>query len=684
MPPDLATCDDCLSELREPGNARHGYSFTNCVNCGPRFTIVRELPYDRDRTSMASFEMCEKCGSEYVDPGDRRFDAQPNACPVCGPQIRLIDEYCNVVDGEPVSRAGELIKSGAILAVKGLGGYHVCCDASNDGVVSLLRSRKNRPFKAFAVMFGTLDEVEQCCVLDEDERAELLSPARPIVVLDRRAGCSLSKLVSLDTNDVGAFLAYTPLHHLLLSETGPLVMTSGNLVDEPIAKDEHELKEILGKVADYAIVHNREIVRRCDDSVMKVRQGRRQFLRRSRGYVPEGIRLPVEGPSVIGCGAELKNVFCVTRGMTAICSQHIGDLADYRAYRFFVEAVDDMVRLLEIEPEIVAHDLHPDYMSTRYALHVPVDRKVAVQHHHAHIAACMAEHGLTEQVIGVAFDGAGLGDDGTVWGGEFLVADLSEYRRAMFLKRYRLPGGDAATLYPDRMALSYLMTDLDADVGETGRILPGMDETRRVALARMIDNGIHSPWTSSAGRLFDAVSAMLGLCTSISYEGQAAIRLQAAATRDVGEAYGFDIDGQAVDFGPMIREIVGDIEGGVGKASIAGKFHFTLACAASSACEMIRAQTRIRKVVLSGGVFQNDFLLQLLCDRLEAAGFEVYSHFLMPPNDACVGLGQAAVALAREGGRTCHAEGVMKAKVGELNRRKQRKRRGENPNREIR
>ncbi|MDP2990557.1 MAG: carbamoyltransferase HypF, partial [Kiritimatiellota bacterium] len=457
MPPDLATCPDCRAELLDPKDRRFGYPFINCTNCGPRWTIIHELPYDRERTSMAEFRMCPNCRQEFEDPADRRFDAQPNACAVCGPRVELIgsrsgrqmtDDGRRTEEGgggengnkrptlnaqRPISNeiqeAVKLLRAGGILAVKGVGGYHLCCDAMNDEAIGRLRKRKHRPAKSLAVMFASLDQIRQYCEISAIEERELTGPVAPIVVVRRKPGSSLPRFLSPDTDDLGVFLPYAPLHHLLLAEISPLVMTSGNLAEEPIAKDEQELSAILGPVADAALIHNRAIVRRSDDSVLKIVAGQRLFLRRSRGVVPDAIGLPLEGPAVLACGAELKNTVCVTRGAQAFLSQHIGDLDDYRAYRFFQETVADFSALLKVKPTIVAHDLHPDYLATRYALAQEGVRRIGVQHHHAHIAACMAEHGLTEKVIGVALDGTGYGPDGTIWGGEFLVADLADFRR---------------------------------------------------------------------------------------------------------------------------------------------------------------------------------------------------------------------------------------------------------------
>ena len=652
MPPDLATCDDCVRELFNSHDRRYCYPFINCTNCGPRFTIIKKLPYDREMTSMAEFKMCKKCAKEYADPMDRRFDAQPDACSVCGPKLDIIDADKNTIPGDPILKTADFVKRNAIVAIKGVGGYHLACDACSDTAVRCLRKRKNRPYKAFAVMFRSIEAIKQYCLINEYEIKELLSAARPIVILPRKTSCGLSALISPDTNDIGAMFPYTPIHHLLLNEVSPLVMTSGNLADEPIAKDERELKPVLGRVADYALVHNRAIVRRCDDSVLKIVNGEKLFLRRSRGYVPDSIKLPFNGLPVLGCGAELKNTFCITRGNKAFVSQHIGDLTEYRSYEFFVHAIDDLRELLDISPVVIAHDMHPDYMSKKYADKLyeqkPTEIKLeSVQHHHAHIASCMAEHQLCESVIGVALDGTGLGEDGTLWGGEFLVADFKKYQRMFHFKQHQMPGGDQATMNPERMAFSYLRSDMDADSETITRILPGINKKQKLILDKMLKNGIYSPLTSSAGRLFDAVSAMLGLCSHVSYEGQAAIRLQTIADTNIKEVYPFNITGKVLDFSPMIRAIVMDIEEGVDKSCISAKFHNTVALGVSKVCWLIRQKNGIEKVVLSGGVFQNHILLKLVKKKLHKQGFKVYNHFILPPNDACIGLGQAIIALAR-------------------------------------
>lgn len=664
LPPDLALCGDCARELASPSDRRYRYPFINCTNCGPRFTIVSKLPYDRPWTSMADFPMCPECRREYEDPLDRRFDAQPNACPVCGPSVRLIDAEGRDLPGDPVRSAGERLRAGQTLAVKGLGGYHLCCLAASDAAVARLRERKGRPSKALAVMFASLAGVRAACATTPAEEALLESAAAPIVLLPRREGCTLSPLVSPDTDDVGAFLPYTPLHKLLLAEAEPLVMTSGNRSEEPIIRDEDELPVILGPIADAALVHNRRILRRCDDSVVRIAGGRPLPLRRARGYVPDAIELPLDGPPVLACGGEIKGAFCITRGRQALMSQHLGDVSDYRAYRFFTENVEDFARLLGVQPRIVACDMHPDYLTARYGRKRPARVHTEVQHHHAHIAACMAEHGLTAPVIGVALDGTGYGPDGTVWGGEFLIADLADYRRFARLSRYALPGGEEAVRHPVRMAASCLLAELGADAPrQIQRLLPGLPAGETALLRRVLERGLRSPPTSSAGRLFDAVSALLGLCDHAEYEGQAAVRLQTAALRAVaagglpGEPWDFEIAGDpprspddaplVLSLGPTLRRIADERARGADSGRLAAAFHVTLAASVAEVCLRARAAAGLDTVCLSGGCFQNDLLLGLVRARLAPHGFTVCSHEKVPPNDGGLSLGQAAVALAR-------------------------------------
>ncbi len=656
LSPDLATCDDCRREILDPKNRRHGYAFTNCTNCGPRFTILRDLPYDRDNTSMAGFAMCEHCEHEYHTPSDRRFHAQPNACAVCGPQLELRVIGGATTTNASLAKAQELLRRGRIVAIKGIGGYHLACDALNREAIARLRQRKHRPHKSFAVMFRDLATVKKYCRVSEAEEAELLGVARPIVVLEGSLPA-----VSPDTGTVGAFLPYTPLHVLLMEKFDALVMTSGNLTDEPIVSEETELSRLAG-IADAVLGHNRPILHKCDDSVLRVVAGHRQWLRRSRGVVPNPIRLAESSPQILAVGGELKNTFCVARDGQALVSQHIGNLKDARAYEYFAREIAEWRRLFRVEPQLIAHDLHPGYLSTRWARQhgglgqpTPAGRArspnappvlVGVQHHHAHIASVMAEHGLHEPVIGVALDGTGYGTDGTIWGGEFLIADRCDFERVARFQPYALPGGDKAIEEPWRMAVSVLHTETLID-----RFCATIVARKMQIVRRMVETGVHSPLTSSAGRLFDAVAAMLGLCDVSSYEAQAAIRLEAVADQNIREAYPFEIETSGrpwqvrFDFGALLD----DKRAGAPVGVIAGKFHNAVAAAVVRVCRYLRGQRDINRVALSGGVFQNALLLRRAVEGLRAQRFEVFTNQLVPPNDGGLSLGQAAVAAARTG-----------------------------------
>jgi len=671
--PDLATCDDCLRELFDPQDRRHGYPFINCTNCGPRFTIIRDLPYDRDKTSMAGFTMCAPCDHEYHDPRDRRFHAQPDACEKCGPELRLLHSChsdpavageeslhrsdCEALlprlrdegdNAEVIARAVQLLRTGHIIAIKSLGGYHLACDAANPEAVARLRQRKHRPHKPLAVMFRDIETLKRHCEVSEAEEAELLSVARPIVVAraSRPLGSAMGNgrdarvTISPDTPTIGAFLPYTPLHHLLMQSFDALVMTSGNLADEPIISDENELPTLLGPVADAALTHNRPIVHKCDDSVVRVINGQRQFFRRARGFVPNPVRFAAASPHILAVGGELKNTFCLARDGYAFLSQHIGDLKEYRTNEYFAHEIAEWQRLMRVQPEVVACDLHPSYLSTKYAGQHPAAKKIGIQHHHAHIVSVMAEHDLHKPVIGVALDGTGYGADGTIWGGEFLVADRAEFERLAYFKAYPLPGGDKAIEEPWRMAASVLIVEGLCEV--TPKLLP---------IQKMIEANFNSPLTSSAGRLFDAVAAILDLCDVATYEAQAAIRLETLADARVHDSYPFEIGTQrparVLDFGGMIRAILEDRRRGEDIGVIAAKFHNTVAAAILRTCQWLRDERGIGTVALSGGVFQNELLLCRAVEVLQAQGFKVFTNTLVPPNDGGLALGQAAVAAAQ-------------------------------------
>jgi hydrogenase maturation protein HypF len=619
VPPDASTCDDCLREVSDPDDRRFGYPFTNCTHCGPRYTIIRDLPYDRPRTTMASFLMCAACAAEYDDPADRRFHAQPNACPACGPSL-----------SSSLEETRQAIARGEIVAMRGLGGFQLVCDATNDAAVQRLRERKHRSEKPFAIMVPDLAAVEKLCAIDDAERRALLSRERPIVILTRPA----------DT--VGVMLPYTPLHHLLLRGFEALVVTSGNISEEPIVIDNEVATERLAPIADAFLLHDRDIHTRVDDSVVRVFEERVRVLRRSRSYAPRPIDLVQPIPHLLACGAQLKNTFCLTRGSQAFLSQHIGDLENYETQLFFEETLERMKRLFRIAPEAVAHDLHPNYLSTRFAQAMDLP-KIGVQHHHAHIASCMAENGVRERVIGVAMDGTGYGTDGAIWGAEFLSADLASFHRRAHFRYLPLAGGDAAVRQPWRVALSYLH---DAGLGDAPLANVGPHERRIVT--SMIERGLNTVPASSAGRLFDAVAALLGLRHEATFEAQAAIELETLArTGEPDCAYRYAIEEghpMQIDFRPMIAAIVDERQRGVPPARIAARFHETVAAVIEDVCLRIREDEALNRVCLSGGTFQNWLLLGNATARLRRRGFEVLLHEHVPPNDGGISLGQAAVA----------------------------------------
>lgn len=654
--PDVATCADCLAELLDPADRRYHYPFLNCTNCGPRLTIVTGAPYDRERTTMAGFTMCAVCRVEYENPSDRRFHAQPTCCPLCGPRLELFDEH-----GKPVASADPLVsfaaalRAGRIGALKGLGGYHLVCDARSGNVVAELRRRKHRDEKPLALMVGDVAAAEALCEVDPVERDLLRAPRRPIVLLRRRPGAGVADEIAPHNPYFGVMLPYTPLHHLLLRAMKgiPLVMTSGNRSDEPIAYEELDAVRRLAGIADLFLIHNRPIHVRCDDSVTRVVGGSELPLRRSRGYAPQPILLPMDCPQpILAVGGQLKGTFALGRGRHAFLSHHLGDLDHYEAYRAFVKDIDLYEQLFAIQPSIIAHDLHPDYASTRYALQRSQGsavRNLAVQHHHAHMASCMAEHGLVETVIGVTFDGTGYGADGAIWGGEFLVGDYRYYRRAAHLRYVGMPGGNQAIREPWRMALAHLR---DAGVAPTllAQRLPG---SALRTVAQMLDRRVNTPLTSSAGRLFDAVACLAGVRDRVSFEAQAAIELEWLAGRcERDYAYPIDMlqtaaeDGLVVDTRPLIRAVARDATHGIEPALIARRFHTTMVDLIAMVCGRIRQESGLDTVVLSGGVFMNVLLLQEVRDRLGRDGFRVYSHRLAPPNDGGLSLGQLAIAAA--------------------------------------
>jgi hydrogenase maturation protein HypF len=720
--PDIATCPACLAELRDPADRRHRYPFVNCTNCGPRFTIIEDVPYDRPKTTMRDFPMCRACESEYRDPGDRRFHAQPNACPVCGPRL-----YLNVKGRAPsgwewdwakekvprrhheaaaeqrrtddiLQAARFMLEGGDILAIKGLGGFHLACDATNEEAVAKLRERKRRWGKPFAVMFPTLETAREYCQIGEAEAALLEGSIRPIVLARRtecasvmpgmgsatssagrgsrpaeagasaggegsppeaclsggpRPGRQLAQSLCPGLSELGAMLPYTPLHHLLLADFGkPLVMTSGNLTDEPIAMDNAEALQRLAPLADGFLLHDRGIYARYDDSVVRVVEGPTEMVRRSRGYAPFPLKLPRSSElRVLAAGPEQKNTFCLTRGGYAFVSQHIGDMENAETLEHYERTIDLYEHMFRIEPQLVAYDLHPEYLSTKFALSLGLPSE-GVQHHHAHVAAVAAEHGVREMVVGIAYDGTGYGEDGTIWGGEVLIADLAGFERFAHLRPTRMPGGAAAVRRPARMALG-LLSGLDRGLLDHPGLVSllrrlAKDElTNTLAIA---DRGLNSPLTSSMGRLFDAVAAIAGVRDDAMYEGQAAIELEACASRGETEAYRFDLIGEGpmvIDPLPMVQALLDDVAAGTDTPTVSARFHNAVVEMSVRVATAAAEASGASKVVLSGGVLMNRLVLAGVARGLEAAGLVPLAPRELPVNDGAISFGQAVVALAR-------------------------------------
>lgn len=662
VPPDIATCGDCYRDFTDPDNRRYEYPFTNCTNCGPRYTIIRGIPYDRPFTTMEEFAMCAACRREYDNPADRRFHAQPNSCPECGPQLELWDKSAVLTRGpEALTAVRELLRQGNIVAIKGLGGFHLACDAMNESTVRLLRERKRRSDKPFAVMVRDLEAAELLVVLTDADRRFLTSPRCPIVIAERKPGCQISAAVAPGNQTVGLMLPYTPLHHLLFRGDNAenrqplraLVMTSGNMSEEPIVSRNEEVRARLHPLCDFFLIHDRKIQTRVDDSVVRTFENRGRLLRRARGYAPHPIDLGRPLRQLLAFGGELKNTFCLTKSRYAILSQHIGDLENLETRAAFEETLGHMKRFFRVDPEAVAHDMHPGYLTTAMAEAMPEIEKIAVQHHHAHIASCMAENHLDGKVIGVAFDGTGYGTDCTVWGGEFLVADYREFERRAHLRNVLLPGGDAAIRQPWRMGLSYLLDTF----GSSAYALPlplyeQVPEKRLRAVGQMLGKRVNTIATSSCGRLFDAVAAILGVRQEVNYEGQAAIELEMLVSPGISASYPFEVsvDG-SIDLRPAIERLVGETRRGEIAGGIAARFHNTIVEIIVELCRRLRASDGLRRVCLSGGTFQNFTLLTKVVARLRQSHFEVYLHLQVPPNDGGLSLGQAMVANAKLAGR---------------------------------
>ena len=654
--PDTAICNDCLGELFDPRDRRYHYPFINCTNCGPRYTIINDIPYDRPKTSMASFVMCDNCAMEYHDPLDRRFHAQPNGCWACGPRAWLADgagEELGVED--PISQAASYLRQGAIVAVKGLGGFHLAVDASQNHAVKKLRSRKGREEKPLALMSYGVKQIERYGLVGEEERRLLNSSQRPIVIVPKRPGNVIASQVAPRNRYFGVMLPYTPLHYLLLSHQFlALVMTSGNISEEPIAIDNLEAVGRLGDIADYFLFHDRDILLRSDDSILRVAKGRPRQIRRSRGYVPVPIFLRKPLPAILALGGELKGTICLTKENRAFVGQHLGDLENLETLEFLEQTLHHLRHILEVSPRLLVHDLHPDYLTTQLALAQDELPTLAVQHHHAHVVSGMAEHGLEGKVLGLALDGTGYGDDGHIWGGEILVADERNYERVAHFDYVPMPGGAAAIKEPWRMAVAYLWSAFGQEGFQSVLpVLQSWDRDQISVLIQMMRRGVNSPLTSSCGRLFDAVAALIGLRGRIAYEGQAAIELEQCMepTADKYQYEFREVEGRLL-LSPtrIFIQVYEDAVSGTAPAVISGKFHQTLVKMFAEVCAHLCEHHRLKRVVCSGGVFQNVFLLEGLEDQLQAKGVEVYTPQLIPANDACISLGQAVVgAMSLEG-----------------------------------
>ena len=652
--PDVATCDDCLKELFDPRDRRFRFPFINCTNCGPRFTIVKSIPYDRPFTSMSAFPMCPDCLKEYSDPRDRRFHAQPNACPICGPKLTLQDHQGALEISDPIQHAVAQLRSGKIVAVRGVGGFHLAVNPHDDDAVRELRRRKGRAEKPFALMAANLESISTFCTISGMEVQLLQHHTRPIVLLQRRDAVDLSRQVAPNNRYLGFMLPYSPLHHLLLRDNfDALVMTSGNYAEEPIAIGNEEALERLRPLADFVLLHDREILQRCDDSIIRCVGKVKRVIRRARGFVPQPFML--KWPTkhrILACGGELKNVVALSRDREIFLSQHIGDLDNPAALTFFEQAIQHLQKIMQIRPEIIAHDLHPEYLSTKWAtkqLHLP---KVGVQHHHAHLASVMAESGVDKPAIGIILDGTGYGLDGTIWGGEVLVGDFLQFQRFAWLEPIPMPGAVVAINEPWRMAISFLYRVYGREFINLNLALLKILSHQQVEVScQMMEKQLNAPMTSSCGRLFDGISAILGIRHTINYEAQAAIELEQIVDRTEKSAYLAVSDESnsegALSTEAIIRGVVDDLLGDVATGKIAARFHRSLAILLSQAARKAREATGVTQVALSGGVFQNVYFFEYLLELLAEAEFEILTHRDIPTNDGGIALGQVVIADAQ-------------------------------------
>ncbi|MFA5864618.1 MAG: carbamoyltransferase HypF [Phycisphaerae bacterium] len=651
---DTAVCGDCLREMLDPADRRYRYPFINCTNCGPRYTIVKSIPYDRPNTTMSEFAMCSRCLAEYENPADRRFHAQPIACPECGPHLFLQDKDGKLIEGDPIVRTCEFLRAGKIVAIKGLGGFHLAADGTSEEAIRRLRRLKKRDFKPFALMVGSIEAVEEICKLDEQSRLLLMDIARPIVLLGRKSTHSIAQSVAPGLDSFGVMLPYTPYHYLLFAQgLGPLVMTSGNLSDEPIVKDNDKALDRLGGIADLFLMHDRPIYRRVDDTVLQARESGLIMMRRSRGFVPGSLELGINSPKpILAVGAELKNTVALVKGSKVYLSEHLGDLKDPAVYDHFRRTINHLSALFDVRPEVIVTDLHPEYLSTQYALEKVDVELILVQHHHAHVVSCMAEHRLFDRVIGISADGVGLGTDNAIWGCEVMVADRVDFTRVGHLDYFYLPGSDAAAKQTFRPGLGLLYQafgDEAVDLPIAARICP--DSQTRKMIFQMIQRKINSPPTSSLGRLFDGIACLLGIASMNHFEGQAPMLLESHSKFLTGEEYPFGLksvnDVTIIDVRSMIREINYDLDRSVDVQIIASKFHNTVAGFLTSVAIIVSGKFKITDVVLSGGCFGNRNLSERMNRRLSGAGLRCFQHQRFPCNDGGIALGQAAIVVAR-------------------------------------
>ena len=648
IPPDIATCNECLNEMNDPSDCRFQYPFINCTNCGPRFTIINHIPYDRHETSMANFPLCFECQKEYTDPFNRRFHAQATACPTCGPQVQLFSQKDQIVEGDPIQKSIEHLKKGKIIAIKGLGGFHLAVDASNDNAICRLRQVKHRPHKPFAIMAKNINTIKTFAFVRNSEIKQLHSPQNPIVILDKKPGHKLSKHIG-SKQSFGVMLPYTPLHHLLMASFDALIMTSGNISDQPIVSDNEAAFEHLS-FADFFLIHNRPIINKCDDSIVRIVDNQTRLIRRARGYVPEAILLHESMPRILALGGHLKNTICLAHDKKAYVSQHLGDLSNVDTIQWMKQSIALWIKLTGIQPEYVACDMHPNYESTKLAnqMGLPV---IPVSHHHAHVAAVMAEHGLNEPVAGIVLDGTGYGLDQSIWGGEILICEKQNVTRIAHLSPVSMPGGESAIRFPWKMALAWMIESFKTDGLALFNRLNVMhnsmiDQNSLQIVTQLIEKCIHSPLTSSMGRLFDAISWILGFTHPVTFEGQAAVALEEMAGK-TDKIYAWELhqgETSIIRVQPMIREIVSDVLNGKNQAVISAKFHNTLIDMFHKLSHQVQKQWQLDKIILSGGVFQNKRLLSGLTNRLKTSNLKFYLPLKLPCNDAAISLGQAYVA----------------------------------------